>query len=276
MPQSSSLKCITGFTAIHSLIAIHAGTMLNAPQPLQRSGDLLVELQGLIRSEAAIARDNARRQTARQSEINSALAEIDRIAATASRRAFNQLYQEMNAGGIGTPCDDPAELYLSTGFVLTNGGSGAISLEIGGNDGVQSFTFVSGTSMASIITAINGFTDEIGVVATQSLENNQRVELQSTEAGSQQLVMVTQLSGPNPIIFAEAIRGRGFFELTDFGLDGIVADLDCDGVVNVIDLLALLRAWGPCRAPPPRCPADLDNSGTVGILDLLMLLANWG
>ncbi len=276
MPQSSSLKCISGFTAIHSLIAIHAGTMLSAPQPLQRSGDLLVELQGLIRSEAAIARDNARRQTARQSEINVALREIDRIAATASRRAFNQLYQEMNAGGIGTPCDDPAELYLSTGLTLTNGGSGAISLEIGGNDGVQSFTFVSGTSMASIITAINGFTDEIGVVATQSLENNQRVEFQSTDVGSQQLVMASQLSGPNPIIFAEAIRGRGFFELTDFGFDGIVADLDCDGVVNVIDLLALLRAWGPCRAPPPRCPADLDNSGIVDILDLLMLLANWG
>ncbi|MCH8342873.1 MAG: hypothetical protein IH983_02685 [Planctomycetes bacterium] len=276
MPQSSSLKCITGFTAIHSLIAIHAGTMLNAPPPLQRSGDLLVELQGLIRSEAAIARDIARRQTARQHEINSALREIDRIAATASRRTFNQLYQEMNAGGIGTPCDEPAELYLSTGFAISTGGNGATSLEIGGNDGVQSFTFASGTAMGSIILAINGFTDEMGVVAAQSQENNQRVELQSTEAGSQQLVMATQLSGPEPIIFAQAIRGRGFFELTDFGLDGIVADLDCDGVVNVIDLLALLRAWGPCRAPPPRCPADLDNDGAVGILDLLTLLANWG
>ncbi|MCH8164547.1 MAG: hypothetical protein IH889_02955 [Planctomycetes bacterium] len=276
MPQSSSLKCISGFTAIHSLIAIHAGTMLSAPQPLQRSGDLLVELQGLIRSEAAIARDNARRQTARQREIDSALGEIDRIAATASRRAFNQVYQEMNAGGIGTPCDDPAELYLSTGFSVSTAGNGRISLEIGGNDGVQSFTFLSGTAMAYIITAINEFTDEIGVVATQSLENNQRVELQSTEAGAQQLVMVTQLSGPDPIIFAQAIGGRGFFELTDFGLDGIVADLDCDGVVNVIDLLALLRAWGPCRAPPEPCPADLDNDGTVGVLDLLALLANWG
>ncbi len=276
MPQSSSLKFITGFTAIHSLIAIHAGTMLSAPQPLQRSGDLLVELQGLIRSEAAIARDNARRQTARQREIDSALGAIDRIAATANRRTFNRLYEEMNAGGIGTPCDDPAELYLSTGFVLTNGGSGSISLEIAGNVGVQSFTFLSGTTMAGIITAINEFTDEIGVVAAQSLENNKRVELQSTDVGSQQLVMATQLSGPNPIIFAEAIRGRGFFELTDFGFDGIVADLDCDGVVNVIDLLALLRAWGPCRAPPPRCLADLDNDGAVGIVDLLILLANWG
>jgi hypothetical protein len=88
--------------------------------------------------------------------------------------------------------------------------------------------------------------------------------------------MATQLSGPNPIIFSEAIRGRGFFELTDFGLDGIVADLDCDGVVNVIDLLALLRAWGPCRAPPQPCPADLNHDGTVDILDMLMLLANWG
>lgn len=54
-----------------------------------------------------------------------------------------------------------------------------------------------------------------------------------------------------------------------------VADLNCDGVVNVSDLLMLLSAWGGC----PRdndCPADLNNDGVVDVSDLLMLLANWG
>ncbi|MCH8150837.1 MAG: hypothetical protein IH830_00505 [Planctomycetes bacterium] len=56
----------------------------------------------------------------------------------------------------------------------------------------------------------------------------------------------------------------------------IPGDLDGDGVVGILDLLALLAAWGPCPDPPQECPADLDNDTTVGILDLLTLLANWG
>ena len=49
-------------------------------------------------------------------------------------------------------------------------------------------------------------------------------------------------------------------------------DLNGSGDVGILDLLALLAAWGP----NPGHPADFDNSGTVGILDLLTLLANWG
>ncbi len=53
----------------------------------------------------------------------------------------------------------------------------------------------------------------------------------------------------------------------------VVGDLDGDGVVGILDLLALLSAWGPCAG---ECPADLDGDGAVGVLDLLTLLANWG
>ena len=50
------------------------------------------------------------------------------------------------------------------------------------------------------------------------------------------------------------------------------ADLDGDGNVGILDLLALLAAWGTDPGGPP----DFDGDGTVGILDLLTLLANWG
>ncbi len=50
------------------------------------------------------------------------------------------------------------------------------------------------------------------------------------------------------------------------------ADLDADGIVGILDLLALLAAWGP----NPDHPADFNGDGAVGILDLLELLANWG
>ena len=54
----------------------------------------------------------------------------------------------------------------------------------------------------------------------------------------------------------------------------ILADLDGDGVVGIVDFLALLAAWGPCNEDC--CIADVDLDGDVGINDFLILLANWG
>ena len=57
----------------------------------------------------------------------------------------------------------------------------------------------------------------------------------------------------------------------------VPGDLDGDGVVDIVDFLALLQQWGLCPAPcPPSCPADLDGDCAVGIADFLLLLANWG
>ncbi|MCH7798075.1 MAG: PQQ-binding-like beta-propeller repeat protein [Planctomycetes bacterium] len=56
----------------------------------------------------------------------------------------------------------------------------------------------------------------------------------------------------------------------------VPGDIDGDGMVGILDFLAMLAAWGPCPDPPTTCPADLDSDGTVGILDFLTLLGNWG
>ncbi len=63
----------------------------------------------------------------------------------------------------------------------------------------------------------------------------------------------------------------------DMGADELQrpADLDGDGIVGILDFLALLAAWGPCPGAGT-CPGDLDGDGTVGILDFLALLADWG
>jgi hypothetical protein len=50
-------------------------------------------------------------------------------------------------------------------------------------------------------------------------------------------------------------------------------DLNGDGVVDLNDLLMLLKAWGEC--PPGDCPADLNGDGVVDVLDLLILLEYW-
>ncbi len=78
------------------------------------------------------------------------------------------------------------------------------------------------------------------------------------------------------------IEGYAYFVDSFINLDVIPAppcappcpaDLDGDGNVGILDLLALLSAWGPCSGD---CPSDFNGDGIVGILDLLKLLANWG
>ena len=48
-------------------------------------------------------------------------------------------------------------------------------------------------------------------------------------------------------------------------------DINGDGVVDVLDLLALLGAWGEC----PECPEDVTGDGVVDVLDLLAVLGAW-
>jgi hypothetical protein len=54
-----------------------------------------------------------------------------------------------------------------------------------------------------------------------------------------------------------------------------VADLNCDGVVNVSDLLILFDGWGDC-AECDDCPADLNGDCIVNVSDLLIMFDNWG
>lgn len=54
-----------------------------------------------------------------------------------------------------------------------------------------------------------------------------------------------------------------------------VADVNADSIVNVLDLLAVISAWGSCSPPPELCPADLDGNGIVNVLDLLIVINNY-
>lgn len=53
-----------------------------------------------------------------------------------------------------------------------------------------------------------------------------------------------------------------------------IADTNCDGNVNVVDLLNVINGWGAC--PPGPCPADTDYSGNVNVGDLLNVINGWG
>ena len=48
-------------------------------------------------------------------------------------------------------------------------------------------------------------------------------------------------------------------------------DLNGDAVVNVVDILAIISAWGSTNSP-----ADINTDGVVNVADLLLAISNWG
>ena len=49
-------------------------------------------------------------------------------------------------------------------------------------------------------------------------------------------------------------------------------DVNCDGLVNVTDILAVVSAWGPCDMP---CAEDIVPDGIINVIDLLQVIGNW-
>ena len=49
-------------------------------------------------------------------------------------------------------------------------------------------------------------------------------------------------------------------------------DINGDDMVNVIDLLAVINAWGICDG----CNADINEDGSVNVTDLLAIVDSWG
>ncbi len=191
---------------------------------LQEISDMLVELQSLVGSSANDAGVTAEELQANQLQIDSILQTIDRVANATSFNGTKLLNGNFDytvsqatadAGEIDNIdiqsarlSDAPnsfinvtvdtitsaqtAGIFLSTGATINNGGNGSLTFEITGNDGVQQFTFASGSTQANIATAINTFKDSLGVSA---VANGNRVEVRSIGFGSADFVRVKLLEG---------------------------------------------------------------------------------
>lgn len=63
-------------------------------------------------------------------------------------------------------------------------------------------------------------------------------------------------------------------------IEPVIGDINGDAIVDALDLLALMNAWGQCTmfgtAENPACDADLNGDGIVGEQDLLVLMRVWG
>jgi flagellin len=216
--------------------------------------NMLVDLQSLVAASANEAGLSQEEKDANQLQIDSILETIDRLANDTSfqgTKLLNGSFDYTTEGVVGTLLTDvginaaklpsggtldvnvtmlqsaqTAQVYLSTAANFSGGGEGSITVEVTGNEGVQQFTFASGTSQANIISAINTFRDAIGVSAGVSVANGNRVEFRSTGFGTTEFVRVKELSGPAAdYIFASALAGASNPALDDhrdFGRDAIV------------------------------------------------------
>lgn len=126
------------------------------------------------------------------------------------------------------------------------------------------------------------FTNASGIPGTGGLAKWNGLTWRTVGNGANDWVISFSIydDGGGPALFAGGhftnIGGVAAERIARWGCppsEGIVGDLNGDGVVNVADMLILLAAWGECDGD---CPADLNGDGVVDVADLLMLLSNWG
>ncbi len=186
---------------------------------LNEVSGLLTELQGLVTNTANSAGLSDDEKKANQLQIDSILQTIDRVSGatafqgkkllngtldytTTSVAAGVSTYKVngaklANGGSIAvqalvTKSAQNAGLFLSTNGALNLGGTnGSFSIEVAGAQGSRQFTFASGTTVASIVTAVNSFKSVTGVSAKAS---GTGLKLASTDFGSAQFVSVKTIS----------------------------------------------------------------------------------
>ncbi len=201
---------------------------------LQEINALLLELQSLVGSTANDAGVSKEEKEANQLQIDSILQTIDRVANSTSFQGtkllngnfdyttsavsstlindvtINSARLSDTSGAYMTVTVDVTQsaqtgaVYFSTGTSLTNGGNGSITLELTGNDGVQQFTFASGSAIADVVNAINTFSDALGASAIINATDGNRVEIRSKEYGSESFVRAKVLEGSAANLFAVA------------------------------------------------------------------------
>jgi flagellin len=212
--------------------------------------NLLLELQSLIGQSANDAGVSAEEKEANQLQIDSILQTIDRVAGSTSFNGmrllngnFDYTTDGVNAALIsdvniqsarmsnapGATMDvtidvltaaETSQVFLSTTGTFTNGNNGSLTIEVTGNNGVQQFTFASGSSQASIVAAINTFKDALGVSASV---NSAWVQFDSTKFGSSQYVRVKILEGTtNGLVREATTTGSGATDVKTTGVDASV------------------------------------------------------
>jgi flagellin len=178
---------------------------------------LLTEVQGLVSQSANAGGLSTEEINANQLQVDSILSTINRIAGSTSFQGIKLLNgnydyttSQVNAANFSNVTVNAARLpdnqavnivvavtqSARTGTIGYTGGAlgaaNAVTVEVAGNQGTEQVSFAGGTTIAQMVTAINGFKTSTGVSAVNSAGD---LGLYSTEYGSKQFVSLTTVSG---------------------------------------------------------------------------------
>ncbi len=178
---------------------------------LNEISSLLNEVQGLVGSTANSGGLSLEEKQANQLQVDSILGTINRIAAATSFQGKKLLNGNLDyttssvtstsidnlhvnaarlADGATTSVVVQVVTSATTAKVGYTGGAvagGTATIEVAGNAGAEQLSFASGTSVSSIVTAVNAVKAATGVSATVSGSD---IRFESTEFGSSQFTSV--------------------------------------------------------------------------------------
>jgi flagellin len=183
---------------------------------LNEVSSLLNELQGLVGSTANSGGLSLEEKKANQLQVDSILGTINRIAAATSfqgKKLLNGNLDYTTSSVLSTSIDNlrvnasrnpdgaAASVVVQvvtsaqTAKVGYTGGTIAgltATIEVAGNAGAEQLSFASGTTVSSVVAAVNAVKAATGVSATVSGTN---IRFESTEFGSSQFVSVKAVAG---------------------------------------------------------------------------------
>jgi flagellin len=187
---------------------------------LTEVNSLLNDINGLIVESANSGALSNQQLQANQLQIDSDVQSITRIAGTTSFAGLNLLDGSLNYITSGVATSAIASLTISQANLGTQPNmpvnvnviasakladlqfrasaiTKGVTLEIGGNTGVQTLSFVSGTTASAIGFAINRISDSTGVTASliNAANANSGINLKSTGFGSSSFVSIQAQSG---------------------------------------------------------------------------------
>ena len=197
---------------------------------LQEINTLLLELQSLVGESANEAGISESEKEANQLQVDSILQTIDRIANSTSFNGDKLLNGALDYTTSGVDATEISALNIGSARLSDTSGSsiavtvdvqtaatqgvvsidvddtgssgtfynndgGSVTFEISGSGGVQQFTFASGTAIADMASAINTFSDALGVTAATNGTDGDFLDITANEYGSDDFVRVKMVEG---------------------------------------------------------------------------------
>ena len=192
------------------------------------------------------------------------------LGADASLRMLDFNWTLGIGGDVDWAIDDPSRFPMSGATLsLTGLDTGLQSLELMSPDkgAVETTDFQLGTLRVESGTVVT-------LVDTHDNASDGDASCEALYAGT--IVIETGaslLTNGCPVYAREAIiKGELDGDVIIIG-ESCQGDEDGDGTVDVLDLLAVISAWGDCDED---CSADFDSNGTVDVIDLLIVIQYWG